>query len=46
MGSLTTVRHVSCLSALALDFKLRLYIPCSVQKEEGSATRYDWEETF
>lgn len=46
MGSLITIRHVSYLSALALDFKLRLYIPCNVQKEEGSAVRYNWEETF
>lgn len=46
MDSLTTIRHVSYLTALAHGFKLRLYFPCSVQKEEGSAARYVWEEMF
>lgn len=37
MGSLTIISHKSYLLALPLDFKLLLYIPLSVKKEEGSS---------
>lgn len=46
MGSLTITSHKSYLLALALDFKLLLYIPLSVKKEEGSTARPNWEEAL